>query len=88
MTNEIDKKFIKKRIDETRCPELIADAGIRNEYVYLLRERIDCGQWQHVSKFFVPIKGKYILNNPVAARRYFTIEPEKVITAMKSKGLW
>jgi len=88
MKNEIEKRFIKKRVVETRCPELIWNAGTKSEHVYLLRERIECGQWQYVSEFFVPIKGKYILTEPVAARKYFTVKPEKVISAMKSKGLW
>lgn len=88
MKNEIEKWFIKKRIGETRCPELIANTGIKNEIIYLLRERIECGEWKHVSKFFVPVKGKYILTEPVSARRFFTIEPEKVISAMKTKNLW
>ena len=86
MKNEIEKRFIKKLVNETRCPELIRDIGIKNEYIYLLRERIECGEWQYISKYFIPIKGKYILSDPVAARKYFTLKPEKVISAMKNKG--
>jgi len=88
MKNEIEKRFIKKRVEETRCPELIRIAGVESGYVYLLRKRIECGQWQHVAEYFIPIKGKYILSEPVSARRYFTVKPEKVILAMKNKGLW
>ncbi len=88
MKSEIERRFIRKRIEETRCPELIRAAGVRSGHVYVLRERIDCGQWKHVSEYFVPIKGRHILTEPAAARRYFTVEPEKVVATMKSKGLW
>jgi len=88
MKSEIEKRFIKKRVEETRCPELISASGVESGYVYLLRKRIECGQWQHVAEYFIQIKGKYILNEPVAARRYFTVKPDEVISAMKSKGLW
>ena len=88
MSSDIQERFIKIRVDETRCPDLIRAAEVRSEYVYLLRHRIDCGQWQHVSKYFVPITGKYILVEPVAARRFLTVEPRQVVASMKSRGLW
>ena len=88
MKSEIEKRFIKKRVEETRCPELIRAAGVESGYVYLLRKRIECGQWQHVAEYFVPIKGKHILTEPVAARRYFTVQPERIVCTMKSMGLW
>ena len=88
MSSEIDARFIKKRIEDTRCPEQIKAAGVKAGYVYMLRERIECGDWQHVAEYFIAVKGKYILTEPIAARRYFTVDPEKVIAVMNSKGLW
>ena len=88
MGSDIEDRFIKKRVEDTRCPELIRAAGVEADHVYLLRERIDCGAWELVADHFVPIKGKYILTKPTSARSYFTEEPGSVVSAMKSKGLW
>jgi len=88
MGSDIEDRFIKKRVEDTRCPELIRAAGVEADYVYLLRDRIQCGQWKHVADHFVPIKGKYILTKPLAARSYLTVNPQAVISAMKSVGSW
>ena len=88
MKSEIEKRFIEKRVEETRCPDLIRAPGVESGKVYLLRERIDCGQWKHVAECFVQIRGKQILTEPAAARGYLTVEPEKVVATMKGKGLW
>ena len=88
MKTELERRFIRKSIEDTRCPELIRPAAVAGDVVYLLRERIDCGQWEHVSEYFVPIAGKHIVVEPVAARKYLTTEPERVVAAMKSRGLW
>lgn len=88
MKEEIEGRFIKKRVGDTRCPELIRAAGVKADYVYLLRDRIECGQWEHVADHFVSIRGRYILTKPVATRSYLTVKPESVVSVMKSKGLW
>ncbi len=88
MERDIEDRFIRKRVEETRCPELIRAAGVEAGHVYLLRDRIECGQWEHVADHFIPIKGKHILTQPVAARSYLTVAPEAVVAVMKGKGLW
>lgn len=88
MTDDIEQRFIKKRVDETRCPAEIRSSGVLEEHVFLLRERIECGDWKHVKEYFVLITGKFILSEPVSARRYLTVHPEKVVKAMKAEGIW
>ena len=85
---EVEGRFLKKRVDETRCPDMIRALGVEGEYVYLLRERIDCSRWNRVSEYFRQVQGKHIVKNPVAGRKYFTIDPEKVVATMKNEGLW
>ena len=84
----IERYFLEKRVDETRCPEKIRALGVEGEFVYLLRERIECNDWKKVSKYFKNVRGKYIVNTPLAGRSYFTVEPEKVISIMKREGPW
>jgi hypothetical protein len=85
---EVEGRFLKKRVDETRCPDMIRALGVEAEYVFLLCERIDCGHWNKVSEYFRQVQGRHIVRNPVAGRKYFTVEPEKVIATMKREGLW
>ena len=87
MKSEVQKRFIKMKVEETRCPELIRRAGVEDRQVYLLRERIECDHWQRVAEYFVQIRGKHIVAQPTAARSYFTVEPENVVATMKSAGL-
>jgi hypothetical protein len=84
----IRTRFLKKRVDETRCPSVIRDEGVTSEHVFMLRERIECGDWKHVKDCFVRIKGKHILSEPVAARAYLTIHPEQVVEIMEREGIW
>ncbi len=85
---EVEGRFLKKKVNETGCPDLIRALGVEAEYVYLLRERIDCSHWNKVSEYFRQVQGKHIVGDPVAGRKYFTVEPEKVIATMKKEGLW
>ncbi|MHC4562198.1 MAG: hypothetical protein ACYS8X_05425 [Planctomycetota bacterium] len=88
MVNEIERRFIKVRVADTRCPDEIRAKGISDDVVYLLRERIECAHWRHVKDYFVGINGRHIVSQPVAARRYLTIHPERVVAAMKQQGIW
>jgi hypothetical protein len=88
MSNEISKYFLRRKVEDTRCPELIRESGCKDEYIYLLKKRTECGEWQHIGEHFVQIKGKQIVTEPVSGRKYFTTEPEKVIAIMKDRGIW
>ena len=88
MVDEIERRFIKMRVADTRCPDEIRAQGISDDVVYMLRERIECADWRHVKDHFVGIEGKHIISQPVAARRYLTIHPERVVAAMKRQGIW
>ena len=88
MTISIDDKFISLSPDETRCPEKIRELAPSARTVYLLRERFDCGHWHHVKDCFEQVKGSYIVTEPVAARRYFTLCPERVIARLQEVGAW
>jgi len=86
---EIERRFIKVKVADTRCPEAIRALGVEARHVYLLRDRIDCSHWQHVSKHFLgPVVGKHIVTQPPAARKVFTLRPERAVAAMKKRGLW
>ncbi len=78
MNSEIDCKFVKQKVEETSYASKIRALGIKHDYVYMLRERIDCSQWHIVSQYFMK----------PTPRRYVTIQPRKVIEAMKKQGLW
>lgn len=88
MKKEISKYFLRIKVDDTRCPKLIRESGCKEEYIYLLKNRTECGEWQHIGEYFVQIKGKNIVSEPVSARNYFTTEPEKVIRNMKKRKIW
>ena len=88
MEDDIERRLIKMRVDDTRCPDTIRELGITAEHVYLLRERIDCGDWRHVKEYFTTVPGKWIVTQPPPARKYLTLEPDKVIEAMRKQGLW
>ena len=88
MANEIERRFIKMPVADTRCPDEIRAQGVDADVVYLLRERIECGDWKYVKDHFVAIEGKQIVTQPVASRRYLTIHPERVVAAMKQQGIW
>lgn len=87
MKNDVDKIFLKVKVEDTRCPELIREAGVTDKYIYLLRNRTECGDWKHIGHLFVQIKGACILTQPVSARRYFTTQPEKVVDIMKRQKI-
>jgi hypothetical protein len=88
MADEIERRFIKMRVADTRCPDAVRAKGINADVIYLLRERIECSDWQYVKDHFVAIEGKHIVSQPVAARRYLTLHPERVVAAMKQQGIW
>ena len=88
MNQEIDRYFLKIKVDDTRCPELIRETGIKEEHIYLLRNRTECGDWKQIGHLFTQIKGKHIVSQPVSGRQYFTTEPEKIIAVMKKEKIW
>ena len=88
MADEIQRRSIKVRVADTRCPDEIRAQGISDDVVYLLRERIECAHWQYVKDHFVATEGKHIVSQPVAAKRYLTIHPDRVVAAMKQQGIW
>jgi hypothetical protein len=88
MPDEVARRFIREAVDDTRCPELIRGLGVKARHVYLLRKRIDCGRWDAVRDLFREVKGRQILIQPAAARKYFTTKPRQVIKAMKKLGIW
>ena len=57
MANEIQRRFIKMRVADTRCPDEIRAQGINDDVVYMLRERIECAHWQYVKDHFVAAVG-------------------------------
>ena len=85
LQREVERRFLKKRVDETRCPDMIRALGVEGEHVYLLRERIDCSHWTQVSEYFRQVRGRHIVIGPVAGRKYFTVGPEKVVATMKKE---
>ena len=88
MKSEIERRFLKIRVAETRCPEVIRQLGVMRESIYVLRERIDCSHWDAVREHFLEVAGNWIVKEPVAGRKRFTLEPRKVVRAMKKRGIW
>jgi hypothetical protein len=89
MADELERRFIKIRVGDSRCASEIREAGVTATHIYLLRERTDCSHWKHIAPYFMrPTTGRHIVLEPKAARRYFTLQPKKVIAAMKKQGVW
>ena len=88
MTTRIADKFISLPVDKTRCPERIRALAPTATRIYLLKERFDCRYWTRVSDCFYRVRGVYIVAQPAAARRYFTLEPRKVIRRLHEAGVW
>lgn len=84
----IDEKFVSLRPEDTRCPDRILALAPDASRVYVLKERFDCNHWQHVRDCFHQVRGSYIVNEPVAGRRYFTLEPRRVIARLQKAGVW
>ena len=85
---KVDDKFLEVRVGDTRCPEKIRAVARSARKIYVLRRRIDCGHWKHVKDCFHEIKGSYILSEPVAARKHFTLRPKTVISRLTKAGVW
>ncbi len=88
MDSAVQERFLALRPDETRCPDAVKALAPRARTIYLLRERFDCGHWQHVSDCFHQVKGAFIVKEPVAGRRYFTTKPGTVIARLRKIGVW
>jgi len=84
----IDDKSIALSPEETRCPEKIRAIAPSAGTIYVLRERFGCGHWKHVEDCFHKVTGSYIVTEPVAARRYFTLCPKKVVSRLQKAGVW
>lgn len=88
MNNEINEKFLQLNINDTRCPDKIKEMGIKEESIYLLRNRTECGDWELIGHLFFKVTGSYIMTKPIAGRQYFTLEPKAVVDIMKANGIW
>lgn len=88
MSREINEKFLALRPDETRCPDTIRALAPDAELIWVLRERFDCQHWKHVSDCFHTVQGSYIVTQPAAGRRYFTLDPATVIARLREAGVW
>ena len=88
MSVRIQQRFLALTLAETRCPDKIAAIAPSAKKVYVLRERFECGDWDHVRDLFHHVKGAYIVTEPVAARKYFTLEPRKVISRLRKADVW
>jgi len=84
----IGDRFIALSPEETRCPEKIRAIAPSAKRVYLLRTRVDCARWHHVKDCFHQVKGTYIVTEPPAARRYFTLCPKEVVSRLQKAGVW
>ena len=88
MTSMVEEKFLALLPEETRCPEQVSRAAPAAERIYVLRERFDCRHWDLVRDCFCTVKGAYIVTQPAAGRRYFTLCPETVIQRLVEAGVW
>ena len=88
MSASVDDRFIALSPEQTRCPERIRALAPTARTIYVLKERFDCRHWQHVQDCFHQVKGAYIVNEPLAARKYFTLCPKKVISRLQKAGVW
>ena len=78
MEDEIVRRFVVHEVGRLSYAAAIRALGIGADHVYVLRERIDCSHWKHVAQYFVK----------PTPRRYVTLQPRKVIEAMRAQGLW
>ena len=85
---KIEDKFLALKPDDTRRPEKIRAITPSAKKIYVLKERFDCGHWKHVSDCFHQVEGSFIVTEPTAGRRYFTLEPRKVIERLREIGVW
>ena len=88
MPIKIADKFVSLTPDETRCPELVRKLAPEATRIYLLRERIDCREWDHIRDLFHHVQGSWIVKEPAAGRQYFTLEPRQVISRLRKAGVW
>ncbi len=87
MPLRVEDKFLTLRVEDTRCPEKINALVPSAKRIYVLRERLDCGHWDHVRDCFHQVTGRYILTEPVAARKHFTRQPKPVISRLRKTGV-
>ena len=88
MSIRIDEKFVALDPDDTRCPDKIRTIAPKARRIYVLRERFDCNHWKHVSDCFHQVRGAHIVTEPVAGRKYFTLQPRQVISRLQKAGVW
>ena len=88
MTVRVGDKFLSLRVEETRCPEIIRALAPSAKRIYVLRDRFDCGHWDHVRDCFIRVEGAFIVTEPPAARRHFTLRPKTVISRLQKAGVW
>ncbi len=84
----LEDKFLIIRVEDTRCPEKIKVIVPHARRIYVLRERFDCRHWDHVRDCFQQVKGAWILAEPAAARKHFTLRPKTVIARLRKAGVW
>jgi len=88
MAPRVEDKFLTLRVEQTRCPEAVHAVAPSAKRIYVLRERVNCGHWDHVRDCFHQVTGSYIVTEPVAARKYFTLKPKTVISRLRKAGVW
>ena len=88
MAIAIDDKFVCLPVEQTRCPDKVRALAPSAREIYVLRERLDCRYWDHVRDCFHQVEGAYIVTRPVAGRRYFTLDPRRVIARLEAAGVW
>jgi len=88
MNSDINEKFLQINVESTRCPEKIRAMGIEKKSIYLLKNRIECGDWKLIDHLFTKVTGTYIVTEPIAGRKYFTLNPKAVFDILKSNGIW
>ncbi len=84
----VEDKFLALRVQDTRCAESIAKVAPAARTIYVLRERFDCRHWDAVRDCFHQVNGRYIVTEPVAGRKHFTLRPRTVITRLRKEGVW
>ncbi len=88
MTATVEDRFIALSPQQTRCPEAIAALAPKARKIYVLTQRIDCGEWKYVKDCFLAVEGVQIVTQPAAGRKYFTLKPKTVIARLQKAGVW
>ena len=82
------RNFYKLMSNLLDVPKKIRAMGIEEKSIYILKKRIECGDWKLIEHLFTKVTGTYIVTKPIAGRKYFTLNPNAVFDILKSKEIW